>query len=147
MKSSKYTFKRWFEHCCAFNMLASQAGVWKFRYLFHDLDKPFMSLLFSENKVRKIHRDWFNHHCECRFNCPQTVDWEAVAVDWECSRYSKSNILSAYETMLLWLDPNEPRYSIDNFKILVKNLFPILVEFGWVTTPQIEHIRMIMKSL
>ena len=43
-KSQRSKFKYWFAHWCAFNMTALNLGVWKFKYLFHDIEKPWLML-------------------------------------------------------------------------------------------------------
>lgn len=41
----KYTFKRWIPHLLAFNKTAIKLKGWKFKYLFHDIDKPFFKFI------------------------------------------------------------------------------------------------------
>lgn len=85
-KAERSTFTYWFEHWRAFNNLAQELGVWKFKYLFHDMEKPWLKLLMRDyKKVQKFHRLHNRHHIEYKGE----KDWEALVIDWECSRYTK----------------------------------------------------------
>ena len=79
-----YTFAHW----CAFQMVALNLRVWKFKYLFHDIEKPFLKLLLKDyNKVQKYHRTYNRHHLE--YNGKRGIDYEALIIDWECSHHTK----------------------------------------------------------
>lgn len=89
-KEDKSKFNYWFAHWCAFNMTALNIGIWKFKYLFHDIEKPFLRLFLPYDKVKKIHRKYNKHHLEYGIRKGfDKVDWEALMIDWECSQYSK----------------------------------------------------------
>ena len=47
-EKDKSSFKYWFAHWCAYQMTALNCGAWKFKYLFHDIEKPFLELLWKE---------------------------------------------------------------------------------------------------
>ena len=80
----KYTFAHW----CAFQMTALNMRIWKFKYLFHDIEKPFLMLLFKDySKVQKIHRKYNRHHLE--YEGAKGIDFEALIIDWECSHHTK----------------------------------------------------------
>jgi len=81
-----YTFAHW----CAFNMTALNLGVWKFKYLFHDVDKPFLMIWFGGDytKTRNWHKEHNRHHL--RYKGKRDYDWEAMVIDWECSHYTKA---------------------------------------------------------
>ena len=49
-KSQRSKFDYWFAHWCAFNMTALNLGVWKFKYLFHDIEKPWLMLMWKNYK-------------------------------------------------------------------------------------------------
>jgi hypothetical protein len=74
---------------------------WKFKYLFHDFEKPWMKLFMKYKSVQKWHREHNKHHLEYGLKHGwDNVDWEALIIDWECSRLSKTEAqLDAYETM------------------------------------------------
>jgi hypothetical protein len=102
-KSQRSKFDYWFAHWCAFNMTALNLGVWKFKYLFHDFEKPWMKLFCNYKTVQTWHRNHNAHHLEYGLNYGwDMVDWEALIIDWECSRFTKTEAqLDAYETMKL----------------------------------------------
>ena len=111
-EKDKSTFKYWLAHICAYNMIALVHDAWKFKYLFHDFEKPFMRLFMPYEKVRVIHRkhnrhhpEWLNHKL-AGYNEPSAkkvkrllkrYDFEGTIIDWECSRFTKPKVLNAYE--------------------------------------------------
>ena len=89
-KEDKSTFPYWFAHWCAFQLTALNLKIWKFKYLFHDFEKPWMRLFMPYKKVQKWHRTHNNHHLEYGLiHGFDKIDWEALMIDWECSRFSK----------------------------------------------------------
>ena len=100
-KDDKSSFPYWFAHWCSFQLCALNLGIWKFKYLFHDLEKPWLKLFFSYKKVQKWHRKHSNHHLEYGLKYGfNKVDWHALMIDWECSHMSKKQApLLARETM------------------------------------------------
>ena len=86
-KSQRSKFDYWFAHWCAFNMTALNLGVWKFKYLFHDIEKPWLMLMWKDyTRVQQWHRKHNSHHLEYK----KEYDFEAMVIDWECSRFTKS---------------------------------------------------------
>ena len=104
-KNERATFKYTFAHWCAFQMTALNYNCWKFKYLFHDVEKPFLKLIWNYKKVQKYHRFHNNHHIENYFiqmskNKKCNFDWESTCIDWECSHYTKTACpLKAKETL------------------------------------------------
>ena len=103
-KEERSTFPYWFAHWCAFNMTALNLKCWKFKYLFHDIEKPWLMLLWKDyNRVQKYHRSYNRHHLE--YNGSKEYDFEAMVIDWECSRFTKSaaqlNARQEYEALLI----------------------------------------------
>ena len=98
-ENEKSTFKYWFAHWCAFQMTALNNKCWKFKYLFHDIEKPWLMLIWKDyKKVQKWHRTHNSHHLEYKNKCE--IDYEAMAIDWECSRFTKkSSPRTAYEQL------------------------------------------------
>ena len=118
----KYTFAHW----CAFNMTALNLGVWKFKYLFHDIEKPFLMIWFRGDyiKTRNWHKEHNRHHL--RYKGKRGYDWEAMVIDWECSRFTKSEKpLNARETMEMQIK----KYP-DKADMIRKNITPILDRLG-----------------
>ena len=105
-KSERSSFSYWFSHWCAFQMCALNLRRWKFKYLFHDFEKPWMKLFCKYKTVQKWHRNHNSHHLEYGLKHGwDKVDWEALIIDWECSRFTKTEAqLDAYETMKLELN-------------------------------------------
>lgn len=86
-KNERSSFSYWYWHWLAFNDMAKEYGVWKFKYIFHDIEKPFLKLFLPYKKVQEIHRRNNRHHLE--YKRPEKRDWEAMVIDWECSRFTK----------------------------------------------------------
>lgn len=88
-KEDRSTFKYWFAHWCAYQMTALNCGAWKFKYLFHDIEKPWLKLILRDyKKVREWHRKHNTHHLD--YSGKRKKDYEAIIIDWECSRFTKS---------------------------------------------------------
>lgn len=90
-KTERSSFKYWFAHWCSFNMVALNQKCWKFKYLFHDMEKPFLKLILPYKTLQKFHRFHNKHHPEYYFlqmgkyhKC-DNYDYEATIIDWECS--------------------------------------------------------------
>lgn len=96
-KSDRSRFKYWFAHWCSYNMVALNLNAWKFKYLFHDIEKPFMLYWYmwvcrlnhtdAYKKVQKWHRAHNRHHLEYKGK----KDYESMVIDWECSRFTKTS--------------------------------------------------------
>lgn len=84
-KEQRSSFSYWFNHWKAFNLVAKELHCWKLKYLFHDFEKPWLKLFMDYPKVQKWHRTHNAHHLE--YN--KEKDYEAMVIDWECSRYTK----------------------------------------------------------
>ena len=109
-KSERSTFSYWFAHWCSFQMTALNCKKWKFKYLFHDWEKPWLRLFLPYKKVQEIHRknnrhhpEWLenklaNYYWETSYdvqyeadNFLKKFDYEAAIIDWECSRFTKES--------------------------------------------------------
>lgn len=96
-KKDRATWSYFWAHWCAFQMVALNLGVWKFKYLFHDWYKPWLKMLgIPYEKIRWFHRHHSKHHLEwwVDYNsssnkCFTDFDWDALIIDWECSQYTK----------------------------------------------------------
>ena len=105
-KSERGTFRYHFAHVFAFNMTALNLKAWKFKYLFHDWYKPWLRLFLPYEKVQRFHRTHSRHHLEWLEINPINkralkFDWEAMLIDWECSRFTKKvSQLNAYDVYL-----------------------------------------------
>lgn len=124
-ENEKSTFKYWFAHWCAYQMTALNYGMWKPKYLLHDIEKPWLMLIWKDYpRVKSWHRSHSSHHLE---NIPEKkYDWEAIIIDWECSRFTKESAqMNAQETMY---------YEMKEFPqlktIISKNCIPIIKKMG-----------------
>lgn len=119
------TFRYWYYHWKAFNLVAMSLHVWKLRYLFHDIEKPWLLLLWKDYKrVQKWHRTYNSHHLE--YKGAPDYDFEAMAVDWECSRFTKkAKALNARDEAQRKLD-NGTKYA----DVITNGLFPVLDRLG-----------------
>lgn len=62
----------------------------------HDIDKAIMYLLLPKSIASKIHRCISKHH----FKSIRKIDYMLMVIDWECSRFTKSDKqLNARETL------------------------------------------------
>jgi hypothetical protein len=115
-KEEKSTFKYWFAHWCAFQMTALNLHCWKWRFLLHDMEKPWLKLILPYSKVKKFHREHSAHHTEYKGS---NFDYLGMVIDWECSRFTK--------TSAPW-DACETLYN--HFEYLIPQIVPILKELG-----------------
>ena len=89
-KAERSSFGYWFAHWCAFQLTALNLRIWKFKYLFHDCEKPWLRLIWPYKKVQSFHRFHNKHHLEYGLEHGfDKIDWEALMIDWECSEYTK----------------------------------------------------------
>ena len=91
-KADRSTWRYFWAHWCAFQMVAITMGVWRPKHLFHDWYKPWLKMFgMPYEKIQKFHRYHSTHHIEY-FNTGkdlQKFDWISLIVDWECSQYTK----------------------------------------------------------
>ena len=89
-KNDRGKFRYHFAHVLAFNMTAVILGHWKPKYIFHDFEKPWLMLLWGGDykRVQTWHRKHNRHHLE--YPDETKIDWEALVIDWESSRFTKS---------------------------------------------------------
>ena len=110
-KKDRSSFKYWFAHWCGFQITALNLGIWKPKYLLHDIEKPWLKLLWRGNykKVQSWHRRHNRHHLEYGLEHGwDSIDWEALMIDWECCGLSKQEAqMDARETL---------EYEIDRIK-------------------------------
>ena len=89
-ETEKSTFPYWFAHWCSFQLTALNLKIWKFKYLFHDFEKPWLRLFWKYKKVQKWHRTHNKHHLEYGLRHGfDKIDWIALMIDWQCSSMSK----------------------------------------------------------
>ena len=124
-KSERSTFPYWFAHWAAFQMTALNHNCWKPRFLFHDMEKPFLMMIWKDyDRVHNWHRKHNKHHIEYYLKHGK-ADWVAMAVDWECSRFTKESCpLNAYEEYLRKI-LKHPEYK----EFLTENLLPVLRKY------------------
>ena len=128
----KSTFKYWFHHFLAYNYTAKKLGVWKFKYLLHDIEKPWLKLIWGDyKKVRKWHRENNKHHIT--YKDKTKIDWEAVVLDWESSPLSKydspRNARQTYEWFITERFANGT-ITEEMKDLLEENIPPILQKLG-----------------
>ena len=109
-KADRSSFPYWFAHWCAFNMTALNMGVWKWKYLFHDIEKPWLKLFWSYKRVQMYHNEHSNHHL-IHWIISDYADWEAMIIDWECGRFTKQQC---------------PRDAVNEFKRIFKQMYDYL---------------------
>lgn len=87
-KKERSSFLYWFYHWKAFNLVAFYLNIWKIKYLFHDIEKPWLRLFLSYEKVQHFHRKYNSHHREY-YKGFGNIDIEGMVIDNECSRFTK----------------------------------------------------------
>ena len=120
-ETEKSSFAYWFAHWRAFNLTAMLLGVWEFRFLFHDIEKPFLMWLWKDyQRVREYHRTHARHHWA--YKGKKGYDYLGMVIDWECSRFSKADAqMNAWETYIHDFI-HEPSHLDD----LTEHIYPIL---------------------
>lgn len=144
-KAERSSFPYWFAHYCAYNMTALNCKAWKFKYLFHDIEKPFLRLILPYERVQKIHRKHNKHHPEWlenkinkKYNSKflDKVDYEGMIIDWECSHFTKSECpylafdeykILMYKATFEQKYPNIFKYCYDEFS---KRLYDTIIKLG-----------------
>ena len=87
----KSTFSYWWWHWLAYNYTAWKLGVWKPKWLLHDIEKPWLKLIWGDyNRVKMWHKHHNSHHVFYgrRYGLNK-VDWLAAVIDWQCSHLTK----------------------------------------------------------
>lgn len=130
-KKDRSSFKYWFAHWCGFNLTALNLGIWKPKYLLHDIEKPWLKVLWKGDykKVQSWHRNHNKHHLEYGFKYGwDKIDWEALMIDWECCGLSKQEAqLDARET--LEYEINKPKWK-SYAEDISNHLIPILNKYN-----------------
>jgi len=120
-KDKRSSFRYWFWHWLAFNLTAKEYHIWRLKYLFHDMEKPWLRLFLPYEKVQEIHRRNNAHHLEF----PGEKDWEALFIDWECSHLTKeASTKRALEEAQDKLEKGEMTYR--EYQTLIRTIFRIL---------------------
>lgn len=131
-KYDKGSFSYWFAHWSAFQMLSQDYKVWKWKYLLHDIEKPWMKLIFGSkyDHVKSFHKTHSCHHLDYgKINGWNKVDWVALVMDWECSRYTKVDaVLNARDTLEMQL--KKDKWSCEDKKEIKSNVERVLDMLG-----------------
>lgn len=131
-KSERSTFAYWFAHWCAFQMTALNLKVWKVKYLFHDIEKPWLKLFVNYKKLQKWHREHNSHHLEYKGKW----DVESMIIDWECSRFTKAEAqLNAYNTLKKTMKKSDSK---EYRQKLYKNIAPVLYDLGLISLIEVN---------
>ena len=131
-KSQRSTFSYWVNHYLAYNLVAMKLGVWKPKWLLHDIEKPWLKLFWGDYKrVQKWHKHHNKHHIFYgRRGGLNKIDWLAAIIDWEASRYSKiaaqKNAREEVDSLLTQTE----KYTDDEREEIRKNCYPILSYLG-----------------
>ena len=125
-KEQRGSFTYWYYHWKAFNLTAFHLGCWKLKYLFHDIEKPWLMLFCRDyKKVQTWHRSHNKHHIQ--YPNIYDIDWEAVVIDWESSQYTKFACpRNAYHELCYIEAETDPNY----YAFIKANIIPILIKLG-----------------
>ena len=131
-KKDRSTFPYWYYHWRNYNLVALKLGVWKPKYILHDIEKPWLKLIWGDYKrVQKWHKHHNKHHIFYgRLNGMNKIDWLAAVVDWECSRYSKFAAPKTAREETMAILENKKKYTDDEREEIRKNVLPILDYLG-----------------
>jgi len=128
----KSSFSYWFNHYLAYNYTAWKLGVWKPKWLLHDIEKPWLKLIWGDyQRVRKWHKFHNSHHVFYgRRNGYNKVDWLAAVLDWECSHLTKYAAVRNGREEVDYLVSDKSKYTKDEREEIRKNCYPILDYLG-----------------
>lgn len=128
----KSTFKYWFYHWLAFNYTAWKLGVWKPKWLLHDIEKPWLKLIWGDYmRVRQWHKHHNSHHIFYgRRNGMNKIDWLGAVIDWECSHLTKVVAERNGREEVDYLISDKSKYTKDEKEEIRKNCYPILDYLG-----------------
>lgn len=131
-KEERSSFSYWYNHWKAYNYTAWKLGVWKPKWLLHDIEKPWLKLLWGDyERVRKWHKHHNSHHVFYgRRNGLNKVDWLGAVIDWECSRLTKLQAPKTAREETMSLLEQERKYSKDEREAIRINVLPILDYLG-----------------
>ena len=151
-KKDRSTFPYWFAHWCAYQMTALNCNAWKFKYLFHDIEKPFLKLFLDYPKVQKLHRTYNRHHPEWLENHLEAYsdkltdekikqfldrfDYEGAIIDWECCHFTKAeeplDAHDEYKRLLTYVDFYEkyPNITFNCYNEFSKRLMDAIKKLG-----------------
>ena len=128
----KSTFKYWYYHWLAFNYTAWKLGVWKPKWLLHDIEKPWLKLIWGDYmRVRQWHKHHNSHHIFYgRRNGMNKIDWLGAVIDWECSHLTKCAAVRNGREEVDYLISDKSKYTKDEKEEIRKNCYPILDYLG-----------------
>ena len=128
----KSTFKYWYYHWLAFNYTAWKLGVWKPKWLLHDIEKPWLKLIWGDYmRVRQWHKHHNSHHIFYgRRNGMNKIDWLGAVIDWECSHLTKVVAERNGREEVDYLISDKSKYTKDEKEEIRKNCYPILDYLG-----------------
>ena len=131
-KSQRSTFRYWWNHYTAYNVVAMKLGVWKPKWLLHDIEKPWLKLFWGDYKrVQKWHKHHNKHHIfSGRRYGLNKINWLAAVIDWECSRYTKYAAPRTARQEIDVLLEEKSKYTDDEREEIRKNCYPILDYLG-----------------
>lgn len=89
-KKERSSFPYWYYHWKAFNLVAYYLHCWRFKYLFHDIEKPWLKLFLSYDQVQRLHRKNNSHHLDYKKGI-DNIDWLALIIDNESCRFTKAD--------------------------------------------------------
>ena len=128
----KSTFSYWFYHWLAFNYTAWKLGVWKPKWLLHDIEKPWLKLIWGDYlRVRKWHKHHNSHHVFYGSSHGMNkIDWLGAVIDWECSHLTKCVAERNGREEVDYLVSDKSKYTKDEKEEIRKNCYPILDYLG-----------------
>ena len=131
-KSQRSSFKYWWNHYLAYNLVSVKLGVWRPKWLLHDIEKPWLKLFWRDYKrVQKWHKFHNKHHIfSGRRYGLNKVDWLAAVIDWECSRYTKTQAPKTAREETMSILEGKSKYTDDEREAIRVNVLPILDYLG-----------------
>lgn len=156
-KEERSSFSYWFAHWRSYQKVAMQLHAWKFKYLFHDIEKPFLMFLWKDYpRVQKWHRTNNRHHLEYDDGLPEPwkrCDYIAMVIDWECSRFTKAAAqANAYEEMCNKLTRAFKENNMTRIRQLWFGYLPALNELkllpiDFYTTDLYKQVRSLISTI
>ncbi len=111
-------FKYWFCHWYIINKMAIMLGKWRIKYIFHDMEKPWINLFFGSKICKKFHISHNRHHLDyILYNHNKDCDYEEMILDFESARFTKNDEPLGSRETIDWILKKDKYKKLNRFSI------------------------------